>query len=147
MSYITDIFSNKILQTAAISWLAAQTIKIVITLIVTKRFDFTRLFGSGGMPSSHAAFTVALATDVGLQSGFKSPLFAVTAAFAFVVMYDATGVRRSAGEQARIINKIVEAMGHGDISETGKKLKELLGHTPFEVFAGAVLGIFIAVIV
>ncbi len=146
MNYIADIFSNKILLVSGISWLAAQVIKVIITLIKTRRFDFTRLLGSGGMPSSHAAFTVSLATATGLQVGFKSPLFAVTAAFAFVVMYDATGVRRSAGEQAKILNRIVESMEHGDISETGKKLKELLGHTPFEVFAGAILGVFIAVI-
>lgn len=146
MDYITDIFSNKILQTAGVSWLIAQVIKVIITLTKTRRFDFARLLGSGGMPSSHAAFTVSLATAVGLQTGFKSPLFAVTAAFSFVVMYDATGVRRSAGEQAKILNRIMESMEHGDTKETGKKLKELLGHTPFEVFAGAILGVFIAVI-
>lgn len=146
MDYITDIFANRTLQTAVISWFIAQLIKVVITLITDKRFDFTRLFGSGGMPSSHAAFTVSLAVAVGLNSGFRSVEFAITAAFAFVVMYDATGVRRSAGEQARILNRIVESMGRENLSETGKKLKELLGHTPFEVFGGAVLGILIAVI-
>ena len=146
MDYIVDILTNKILQTSVLAWFLAQIIKVIIGLLTTKQFDFTRLFGSGGMPSSHAAFTVSLATAVGLEAGFNSRIFAVTAAFAFVVMYDATGVRRSAGEQARILNRIVESMGNGDVSETGKKLKELLGHTPFEVFAGAVLGIVIAVI-
>lgn len=146
MHYITDIFSNKILQTAGLSWLVAQIIKVIITLIRDKRLDFTKLFSSGGMPSSHAAFTVSLASAVGFVTGFKSVEFATTAAFAFVVMYDATGVRRSAGEQARILNRIVDSLGHENISETGKKLKELLGHTPFEVFGGAILGVFIAVI-
>lgn len=147
MNYIADIFSNKILQTAVISWLIAQTIKVAISLIKTRQVDFTRFMGSGGMPSSHAAFTTSLATATGLQTGFQNPLFAVTAAFSFVVMYDATGVRRSAGEQAKILNRIVKSTEHGDTKETGKKLKELLGHTPLEVFAGAVLGVLIAAII
>lgn len=146
MYYITDIFSNKVLQTAVLSWFVAQMIKVIITLIKDDRLDFTKLFSSGGMPSSHAAFTVSLAVAVGFAAGFRSVEFAIAAAFAFVVMYDATGVRRSAGEQARILNRIVESMGRENISETGKKLKELLGHTPFEVFGGAILGIVIAVI-
>ncbi len=146
MNYILELVNNSILQTAVISWFAAQTIKIILTLIKERRLDFTRFFGSGGMPSSHASFTVSLAVATGFVTGFDSVLFALAAAFAFVVMYDATGVRRSAGEQAAILNKIVEKAGKEHISETGKKLKELLGHTPIEVFAGAILGILIAVL-
>lgn len=146
MDYIVQFFGNEILQTAVISWLIAQIIKIVLTLIKEKRLDFTRLFGSGGMPSSHAAFTVSLATAVGFYTSFDGVEFALAAAFAIVVMYDATGVRRSAGEQAAILNKIVEKFGKETISDTGKKLKELLGHTPLQVFAGALLGFVIAVI-
>lgn len=146
MDYIVQFFGNEILQTAVISWLIAQIIKIVLTLIKEKRLDFTRLFGSGGMPSSHAAFTVSLATAVGFCTSFDGVEFALAAAFAIVVMYDATGVRRSAGEQAAILNKIVEKFGKETISDTGKKLKELLGHTPLQVFAGALLGFAIAVI-
>ena len=121
-------------------------IKILLTLFKEKRLDFTRLFGSGGMPSSHASFTVSLAVSVGFSSSFSSIEFALAAAFAIVVMYDATGVRRSAGEQAAILNKIIDRIGKETISETSKKLKELLGHTPVQVFAGAILGIFIAII-
>ncbi len=146
MDYIIEIFNNKIIQTAIISWFVAQVIKVILTLIKDRTLDFTRLFGSGGMPSSHAAFTVSLATAVGYTASFSSVEFALAAAFAIVVMYDATGVRRSAGEQAAILNKIVEKLGKEHISETGKKLKELLGHTPVQVFAGAVLGLFIAII-
>ena len=146
MNYFADIFLNKILQAAILSWFIAQAIKVIITLIKDRRFDFTRMFGSGGMPSSHASFTVSLATAVGLETSFSSVEFALAAAFAIVVMYDATGVRRSAGEQAKILNKIVESMRSETPSQTGKKLKELLGHTPFEVFAGAVLGIIVAII-
>lgn len=146
MSYIIDILSNNILQTALISWAVAQLIKAIIALIKYRRFDFTRLFGSGGMPSSHSAFTVSLAVAVGLNTGFNSVEFAITAAFAIVVMYDATGVRRSAGEQAKILNRIVESLGQKNISQTGKRLKELLGHTPLEVFAGAILGIIIGIV-
>lgn len=146
MDYISDIFKNEILQTAVLSWFVAQMIKILLTLFKEKRLDFTRLFGSGGMPSSHASFTVSLAVSVGFSSSFSSIEFALAAAFAIVVMYDATGVRRSAGEQAAILNKIIDRIGKETISETSKKLKELLGHTPVQVFAGAILGIFIAII-
>ena len=146
MNYIIDIFTNKILLIAVLSWFVAQVIKVILTLVKFRELDFTRLFGSGGMPSSHASFTVSLATAVGFTTGFSSIEFALAAAFSIVVMYDATGVRRSAGEQAKILNQIVETMKNDKISDTGKKLKELLGHTPIQVFAGAVLGAFIACI-
>ena len=146
MNYIIDVFTNKILLIAVLSWFVAQVIKVILTLIKFRELDFTRLFGSGGMPSSHASFTVSLASAVGCTTGFSSVEFALAAAFAIVVMYDATGVRRIAGEQAKILNQIVETMKNDKISDTGKKLKELLGHTPIQVFAGAVLGAFIACI-
>ncbi len=140
------IFQNSVLQTAVLSWFIAQAIKVIIVLIKDKKFDFTRITGSGGMPSSHSSFSVSLAVSIGYCSGFDSVIFGLAAAFAIVVMYDATGVRRSAGQQAAILNKIVEKIGKEKFFETGKKLKELLGHTPVEVVAGATLGILIAVI-
>ena len=146
MNSILDIFSNRILLTAIFSWFIAQIIKVIHTLIRDKKIDFTRMFGSGGMPSSHASFTVSLATAIGLEMGFSGVEFALATAFSVVVMYDATGVRRSAGEQAAILNRIVERFGKETLEDTGKKLKELLGHTPIQVFAGAVLGIIFAVI-
>ncbi|MGN0162088.1 MAG: divergent PAP2 family protein [Candidatus Ornithomonoglobus sp.] len=146
MDYLLQLAQNSILQTALLSWLAAQILKVIIVFIIERRLDFTRLTGSGGMPSSHSAFTVSLAAATGFTAGFDSVIFAIAAAFSIVVMYDASGVRRSAGQQAVILNKIVERIGKDDIAETGKKLKELLGHTPTEVFAGAILGLIIAVI-
>lgn len=146
MNSVLEIFSNKILITSVLAWFIAQTIKVVHTLIRDKRVDFTRMFGSGGMPSSHASFTVSLATAIGMEMGFSGVEFALAAAFSIVVMYDATGIRRSAGEQAAILNKIVERFGKETLQDTGKKLKELLGHTPKQVFAGAILGIFVAII-
>lgn len=145
MEYINQLFTNEYLMIAIVSWFIAQAIKVILTLIKDKHLDFTRLFGSGGMPSSHASFTVSLATAIGFKTSFNSIEFALAAAFAIVVMYDATGVRRSAGEQAKILNKIVDSMRHEKFTQTGEKLKELLGHTPFEVFWGAVLGIAVAV--
>ena len=146
MNYISDLFSNRILVTAAAAWAAAQLIKIILTLITERRFDFTRITGTGGMPSSHSSFTVSLAAAIGFEEGFANPLFALSAAFAIVTMYDAAGIRRSAGQQAVILNKIMDKLGREDIAETGKKLKELLGHTPVQVVAGAALGIFIAIL-
>lgn len=146
MNSVLYIFSNRILITSVLAWFIAQTIKVVHTVIRDKRVDFTRMFGSGGMPSSHASFTVSLATAIGMEMGFSGVEFALAAAFSIVVMYDATGIRRSAGEQAAILNRIVERFGKETLQDTGKKLKELLGHTPKQVFAGAILGIFIAII-
>ena len=146
MNYILQIFQNTILQTAVISWFTAQMLKVILVIITERRVDFTRITGSGGMPSSHSSFTVSLAAAVGFVEGFDSIIFGISAAFSLVVMYDASGVRRSAGQQAVILNKIVEKIGKEEFSETGKKLKELLGHTPLEVFAGAILGLIIAII-
>ncbi|HIU58171.1 MAG TPA: divergent PAP2 family protein [Candidatus Ornithomonoglobus merdipullorum] len=146
MNYLMDLCKNSILQTALISWFAAQLIKVIIVLIIERRVDFTRITGSGGMPSSHSSFTVSLAAAIGFTDGFDSVAFALAAAFSLVVMYDASGVRRSAGQQAAILNRIVEKLGKEELSATGKKLKELLGHTPMEVVAGALLGLIIAII-
>ncbi len=144
MNDVGMFFSNAVLSAALISWLIAQVLKVVILLVMTRRLDLTRLLGAGGMPSSHAAVVVSLAMAVGFTGGFDTPLFAVATVFALVVMYDAAGVRRAAGVQARLLNRIVH-----EVIEEGKKpdyevLKELLGHTPVEVLAGAVVGIMVA---
>ena len=110
-----------------------------------KKIDFRRLVGAGGMPSSHSSFVCSLATGVALMEGWNSSITALAICFAIVVMFDAAGVRYAAGQQAAILNKIVE-----EYSQLGrvqnKRLKELLGHTPFEVFVGALLGIIFAFI-
>ncbi len=132
--------------TAILCWFVAQVLKVVLVLVKDRKIDFSRFIGSGGMPSSHSAFVMGLATSIGLIKGFSSEIFAVSAVLALVVMYDAAGVRRAAGEQAKILNQMVEEWGSQNFTNTEVRLKELLGHTPMQVFAGAVLGILIAVL-
>ncbi len=134
--------SNHILFVGIVGWFAAQFIKILIELFRTKKINLDLIMASGGMPSSHSSFTMSTATAIGFQEGFDSAIFALAIVFAFVVMYDAQGVRQQAGNQAKIINIIVEKIEHNGIV-MDKKLKELLGHTHLEVLAGAVLGIII----
>ncbi len=146
MNEFVLIFKNYPVVSAFIGWISAQIIKTVICIIRTKKFNFYTLIGSGGMPSSHSATVCALATSIGRANGFDSIEFALSFVLAFIVMYDAAGVRRSAGEQAKILNKIVEDLQVGKTEQMPKRLKELVGHTPVQVFAGAVLGVMIAVI-
>ena len=145
MGFLKLFGNNKILQVAAVSWLVAQTLKVIHTFIVKRRFDFTRFVGSGGMPSSHASFVMGLTTAVGLIHGWDSAHFAIALCVSLVIMYDAAGVRRAVGKQANILNKMLEDMQHKRKKIiTEQRLKELIGHTPIEVFAGAILGIIIA---
>lgn len=141
-----NFWAESVLVTSVIAWFTAQVIKVITSLIQNKKFDFRRLVGSGGMPSSHASFVTSLAASVGIIEGFSSTDFAVCTVFALVVMYDAAGVRRAAGQQARILNKLLEDFEKSDFSQSDKHLKELLGHTPKEVFVGALLGITIALL-
>lgn len=133
------ILQNTPLWAAIIAWATAQGIKIILTLIVDKKFDASRIVGTGGMPSSHSSFTMALSFSIGKYYGFDSPLFAIALIFSFVTMYDAQGIRRAAGKQAEILNMLILEHKIPDVGE----LKELLGHTPLEVAAGALLGIVI----
>ncbi|MBQ7794146.1 MAG: divergent PAP2 family protein [Clostridia bacterium] len=132
--------------TAIICWFVAQVLKVITVLIVDRKIDFSRFIGSGGMPSSHSAFVTGLAVSVGFASGFESEVFSIAAVLALVVMYDAAGVRRAAGEQAKILNQMITEWGKQNFKNTEVRLKELLGHTPMQVFAGAVLGIAIAML-
>lgn len=145
-NFFIQIAKNKVLLATLLSWLVAQTLKVILGVIRQKRFDFRWFLGTGGMPSSHAAGVCALATAVGLTFGFYSSLFAVTLVFTIIVMFDAQGVRRTVGKQAEILNKILDDIyWRGKVSED--RLKELLGHTPIEVLAGTILGIVIALII
>jgi len=140
-----EIARNKILMTTISAWLIAQATKLAIGVIQHRKFDFRWFLGPGGMPSSHVAGASCLATAVGIEKGFSSAFFALAAAFALVVMFDAQGVRRSTGKQARILNKIMDDIyWQGKIQEI--RLRELVGHTPVEVIVGLVLGIIIAVV-
>jgi hypothetical protein len=143
VDYLTG---NKIINIALIAFLLAQVLKVVIVLIVYKRLDFRRLMGSGGMPSSHSSTVCAMAASVGKLYGVESGLFAIAAVMATVVMFDASNVRRAAGEQAKILNYIMENWGHQKPEFVLKELKELLGHTPLEVIVGAALGIALGVV-
>jgi acid phosphatase family membrane protein YuiD len=140
MSALAALFSNKVLVTALTWWAVAQLIKVPINYAVNRKIDLRLLTSSGGMPSSHAALVCALAAGVALHDGLSSPLFAMCVAFAMIVMYDATGVRQAAGKQAAILNVIVDELFQGHpISD--ERLKELLGHTRFQVIVGALMGI------
>jgi acid phosphatase family membrane protein YuiD len=140
-----QISQNHILLVTIIAWVFAQSIKVAIGVIRQRKFDFRWFVGPGGIPSSHAAGASALATSIGLRYGFDTVTFALAAAFTIVVMFDAQNVRRAAGKQARILNKMMDDIyWQGRIKEA--QLRELLGHTPIEVFLGMSLGILIAVI-
>lgn len=147
MRYIQEILSNRVLWIGVIAWFAAQFMKVVFTAIIEKKWDFSRLFfGLGGMPSSHSSVVCSLATAVGIARGFYSVEFAMCTMLAFIVMTDAAGVRRSAGKQAALLNKIVQDMVAAGEWPTTEKLKEMLGHTPFQVIIGALLGVLIALL-
>jgi acid phosphatase family membrane protein YuiD len=145
MNRFIDIFFNFPLVVSGIAWLIAQLLKTVVSIVTERRLNFVSLMASGGMPSSHSATVSALAISIGLTEGFASPFFAIAFFFAYIVMYDAAGVRRETGEQAKILNKILVDLTEGHTDEMPKQLKELVGHTPLQVFAGAVLGIAIAI--
>ncbi|MBI1976947.1 MAG: divergent PAP2 family protein [Candidatus Omnitrophica bacterium] len=142
--FVVEICKNKIFLSTLITWAVAQSIKILLCLFQGQRFNFKWVLGTGGMPSAHAAGVSALATSVGFQSGFDSPLFAVTSIFCLVTMFDAQGVRRSAGRQAGILNKIIDDI-YLNKGIRDERLKELIGHTPIQVLVGGLLGIVMAV--
>ncbi|MBO7148827.1 MAG: divergent PAP2 family protein [Clostridia bacterium] len=146
MNYFLDFLNNKALLAALTAWFTAQVIKILITLIQEKRIDFALLMSSGGMPSSHSATVCSLAVMIMKICSAASIEFALASVFAFIVMYDAAGVRRAAGEQAKVINRIVEDLAKGKTEYMEKNLKELIGHTPFQVTVGAILGIIIGAV-
>jgi acid phosphatase family membrane protein YuiD len=126
-----------------LAWLVAQVLKMVLVLIRDRKFDFSRLVGAGGMPSSHSALMCAMTVCIFRTYGFSSPISAVSIVITLVVMYDASGVRRAAGKQAKILNILLEKWNEDDGKLREERLKELLGHTPLEVFAGALLGVVI----
>ena len=143
---IFSIFQNKVFIATILGWVTAQSIKIAINCIKEKRFNFRWVIGTGGMPSAHSAGVMSLATAVGIQQGFDSVVFIITLVFAVVIAFDAQGVRRATGQQAEILNKILDDIyWRRKIQED--RLKELIGHTPFEVFVGSLLGIVIAALV
>lgn len=148
----TGFINNYIIQVAALSWLTAQVLKTIINFVFTKKFKAERLIGAGGMPSSHTALVVSTAVATAKECGTSSPIFALAALFAAVVMYDAMGVRYAAGEQAKVINQLVDEwldtmkFDQEKIPHF-KELKEMLGHTPIEVIGGIIVGVVVSSIV
>ena len=132
---------NRILNISIIAFLSAQLLKVIINLVRYKKFDVSRILGSGGMPSSHSATVCALTVSVGRVSGTHTAQFAVSAVLAIIVMYDALNVRRQAGHHAQILNYMIEHWNEMSPDLFQRKLKELLGHTPLQVLCGAILGI------
>ncbi|MBE7030366.1 MAG: divergent PAP2 family protein [Ruminococcaceae bacterium] len=143
MEYLQVIFSNPIINATILSWFVAQLIKIILVMITTRKLDLSRMFGSGGMPSSHSSGMVALSAMVLRTCGFSSVEFAICFSFSLVVMYDAAGVRRATGKHATIINRMMKLYNDGENIFGEKSLKELIGHTPLQVVMGALLGLII----
>ena len=146
MNDFTQFINNKYITVPFLLWFSIQGFKVIYDLIVTKKFNFKRIMGAGGMPSSHSAVVTGLATLIGRYEGVGTPIFAISTIFAFVVMYDACGVRRAAGKQAKMLNKIIETPGLTGV-EVSEKLVEVLGHTPVQVFVGALIGFVAGLII
>ncbi|UFJ39648.1 divergent PAP2 family protein [Brevibacillus humidisoli] len=154
---MADILENYPLWAALVAIGLAQFVKIPLHFLASKSWQWSLLFSTGGMPSSHSSAVTALSTAVGIREGFASSAFAISAIIGIIVMFDAAGVRRHAGMQAEVLNKLVDEFNHllegmktfkvQPRQEKAKKLKELLGHQPIEVFMGGWLGIIIALLV
>ncbi|XP_014491498.1 uncharacterized protein LOC106754068 [Vigna radiata var. radiata] len=141
--FVATLAANPTFVSGLLAWLIGQSVKVLLNFFFDRKWDFRLLFASGGMPSSHSALCTALTTSVAICHGVADSLFPVCLGFSLIVMYDAIGVRRHAGMQAQVLNLIVADLFQGHpMSE--RKLKELLGHTPSQVFAGALLGFLVA---
>lgn len=145
MNYFMGFVQNKYIYIPFFLWFGIQLFKLIYDLVKTKKFNFKRIMGAGGMPSSHSAVVTGIATLIGKYEGVDSAIFALAFIVAFVVMYDACGVRRAAGKQAALLNKLVETPGLTGV-QVSEKLVEVLGHTPVQVFVGAVIGVIAGLI-
>ena len=159
METLRFLTSNYLIDVAFVAWLSAQVLKTLLYYLDTNTFRAERLVGSGGMPSAHSALVCSIAVGMSRKMGFASPEFALALTLAGIVMYDAMGVRRAAGEQAKVLIKLFgedfwkdfnldQELTDSDLEEPEpKELKEFLGHTPLEVLGGALLGILVAVLI
>lgn len=148
MEFLSELTGNRVFMAAIAGWFIAQILKTIIHMWFSRKFVAERLVGSGGMPSSHSATVCALATAAGIEYGGGSFQFAMAAIFAIVVMYDAMGVRRETGIQAKVLNEMMEMfIKMGKEMSVEDKLKEFVGHTPLQVIIGALLGIMVAVVI
>ena len=142
---INDLLANTVLWIAVACWAAAQVLKLILYSLHSRRLEIERLFGAGGMPSSHTSTVCGLTAAVARISGLPSPLFTLSLVMACIVMYDATGVRRAAGEHAKVLNQLLFSEGES-MTPSQKALKEFLGHTPLEVLGGAILGVILGLV-
>lgn len=145
MNDLISFIQNKYIYIPILLWFFIQSYKVIHDLITTKKFNFKRIIGAGGMPSSHSAIVTSITALIGKYEGVNTPIFALSLIVALVVMYDACGVRRAAGKQAALLNKIVDTPGLTTV-QVSEKLVEVLGHTPVQVFVGALIGIIVGVI-
>ena len=146
MQYVRDLFTNYMMISVISSWIIAQILKGITGVFKLKKFTVVEfLFGTGGMPSSHTASVMALATSAAISFGFNSAVFAISALLAMIVIRDATGMRHEVGVHARTLNMILKEFNEGKESAEDT-LKELVGHTPLQVFFGAILGIIVPII-
>ncbi|MCI8301968.1 MAG: divergent PAP2 family protein [Oscillospiraceae bacterium] len=139
--------TNPIIDCGLLAWFLAQLIKVMLDLVLLGRLDVRRFFSSGGMPSSHSALVVACTAAIGKLTGVQGPLFALAVILSAVVMYDACNVRRSAGDTARLVNKLLEHMEQLTAEDLADNLKEVMGHTPLQVLMGALLGLGVGLLV
>lgn len=140
MNDLSAIIQNKYIYVPFFLWFGIQLFKLIYDLVTTKKFNFKRIMGAGGMPSSHSAVVMGMTTLIGKYEGVNTPIFALSLLLACVVMYDACGVRRAAGKQAALLNKLIDTPGLTGI-QVSEKLVEVLGHTPKQVVVGAIIGI------
>ena len=145
MNNFLTFVQSKYIYVPFLLWFGIQLFKLLYDLVTTKKFNFRRIMGAGGMPSSHSAVVAGLATLVGKYEGVGSSIFAVAFIMAFIVMYDACGVRRASGKQAALLNKLVETPGLTGV-QVSEKLVEVLGHTPIQVIVGALIGVIAGLI-
>ena len=151
MQYFNDLIHNRMLVTAVLGWAVAQVVKTIIDCGINKKINLERLVGSGGMPSCHSSTVCALCVGAGMEYGLGSPAFALSAIIAIIVMYDARGVRRETGTQAEVLNKMMDFFrlpehGENKLEFNQEQLKVLIGHTPLQVAAGAILGIIVGIV-
>ncbi len=145
--FVFDLLGNYVFICAVIGWFAAQFIKCIFYLVKNRKITWRILTASGGMPSSHSSTVSAMVAAIVKMGGTNTPDFAIAFALAFIVMYDAAGVRRAAGEHAKVINRMATDISDGDDNYLDEDLKELIGHTPLQVVVGALLGVVIAVLI
>lgn len=145
--YFGMLTRNPIIDCALLAWFLAQLIKVLLDVVLLRRFNASRFVSSGGMPSSHSALVVACTTAIGKLHGVEGPLFALAVILSAVVMYDACNVRRSAGDTARLVNQLLQHVEKLTAEDLADDLKEVMGHTPLQVAAGAVLGLLVGLLV